>query len=425
MKFDRINYAPANTFVMWDEVSSGDVIPVDTILVLGTSLYKLTDEYTVDPTLEFPLANVTVIATSSFDNANDRIVSSKGNINLSKTQYGLEYPGVKVDGNTYVGEYIDSTISSRYTDSIGVAPSDIIVDGGRYYDTYNSHAPEEMVPGIIFDSLNLQVFEANLAYRVFKNMQDVENYTRVSSAGSTTLTANLAITDTLIYVTDVSTLPPPNPEGGIPGIVFINGEKITYYEYNLDNNTLGRIRRAVDGTGGAALHTVGSRVVDASLQQKIPLTTFTEANIGLAPVTYPAVDSATLKLVLNTNITANVGDYITEYFVGGTVAANLLVIERTVNSNTVPVVTLTGTISLLTGNTVQLNGTHVAGNVVSGNPLGMVSSGGEVTLAANTVVTTGTIWYALGSGTPTNGLGLENSNTIQSNFLLDQPGYTP
>lgn len=80
---------------------------------------------------------------------------------------GLRYPGAQVQGLPFdqeetlssVNELIDTHISSRYKDiQLGTRPEDITVDGGEYVDRFNSHAPEELVPGIIFDSLNMQVF---------------------------------------------------------------------------------------------------------------------------------------------------------------------------------------------------------------------------------------------------------------------------
>ena len=48
------------------------------------------------------------------------------------------------------GEYADSYLGSR--------PADINVSGGAFIDTYSSHAPEELVPSSIFDTLNMRIF---------------------------------------------------------------------------------------------------------------------------------------------------------------------------------------------------------------------------------------------------------------------------
>jgi hypothetical protein len=101
---------------------------------------------------------------------------------------GVDYPGVKVSGvsyntstgydrdaydvevydnfeigpeglPTYSSTILDSILNSQYLDSLlGTRPSDIITDGGAYVDTYSSHAPEELVPGSEFDTLDFRVY---------------------------------------------------------------------------------------------------------------------------------------------------------------------------------------------------------------------------------------------------------------------------
>ena len=431
IKFDRISYATENTFVFWSNVTTADIgttILANTILVLGTDLYRLTNPYTVDSNLDFPVADVVPINIGTFDNANDRIVATNGNINLAATQWGIEYPGVKVDGNTFTGNRYDATISSRYTEKIGVAPNDIIVDGGAYYDRYNSHAPEELVPGITYDTLNLQVFEANvdanISFRIFKDMSGKEIYTRIAQNAVTTLSANLHITDSNIHVTDTSVLPIPDPVAGIPGIIFINGEKITYYTVDSVNHVLGQIRRAVDGTGAPAFYANGTVVIDSSIVQQIPNAVFNSNVLLSATTTYQATSNVSLNLQLTKSITANVGDYITQLYSDNNVAANLLVIGNVTTSNTIPVIVYSGAITTLT-NTVNYNGTVIHANVLSATPIGAISANGNVVVSAGTTVQSGQTWYDVNTigGYPAYGNGLSKSTTIQARFLLATPGY--
>jgi len=101
---------------------------------------------------------------------------------------GVDYPGVQVkapgfDQNTGfdVGNYdinpydnfaispegfptydpgiLDAIYASSYLDIyLGTRPTDVNVDGGAYVDTYSSHAPEELIPGIEFDTLDFRVY---------------------------------------------------------------------------------------------------------------------------------------------------------------------------------------------------------------------------------------------------------------------------
>ena len=101
---------------------------------------------------------------------------------------GVDYPGVQVDAPDFnqdtgfdVGNYdvnpfdniaygpegqpsydpaiLDAIYESEFTDPyLGTLPTSVNVSGGEFVDTYSSHAPEELVPGAIFDSLDFRVF---------------------------------------------------------------------------------------------------------------------------------------------------------------------------------------------------------------------------------------------------------------------------
>jgi len=101
---------------------------------------------------------------------------------------GLDYPGVQVFGPlfsqntgydvgnfdinpydnisygpegrpTYDPAILDAIYESAYLDPfLGTRATDVNVDGGAYIDTYSSHAPEELIPGSEFDTLDLRVY---------------------------------------------------------------------------------------------------------------------------------------------------------------------------------------------------------------------------------------------------------------------------
>ena len=114
---------------------------------------------------------------------------------------GVDYPGVQVSGPSFsqntgfdVGNFdinpfdniafgpeglptydpgiLDAIYESDFTDPyLGTlpapayngappttGPNPIVVDGGAFVDTYSSHAPEELVPGATFDTLDMRVF---------------------------------------------------------------------------------------------------------------------------------------------------------------------------------------------------------------------------------------------------------------------------
>ena len=62
---------------------------------------------------------------------------------------------------TYDPALLDATYSSSFDDLfLGTRPSDINVDGGGYIDVFSSYAPEELVPGSEFDTLDFRVYTA-------------------------------------------------------------------------------------------------------------------------------------------------------------------------------------------------------------------------------------------------------------------------
>jgi hypothetical protein len=230
---------------------------------------------------------------------------------------GIKYPGNLIDGYKFetpdmagLDDFtfdnipydtsilgIDSNIQSKFIDlELGNRPEDINITGGVFMDSFSSHAPEELIPGMIYDSLNIKVFTLNtndilyqsylssntsahinmepflpvLGFRLTKSMNSKWEFKRLSEVNSTTLAKELKLTDSTIYVTDVSKLAIPEPILNQPGIIYIGGEKITYYTINSDDNSISQLRRGVSGTGTPLIHNIGKLVEDASITQLLP-----------------------------------------------------------------------------------------------------------------------------------------------------------
>ena len=79
---------------------------------------------------------------------------------------------------------------------------------------------------------------------------------------------------------DASTISAPDKNSGIPGILFINGERITFLIKQ--GNVLKQIQRATLGTGAPDVHPAGSDVYNQGLQQTAPYAdkTITEDFVG-------------------------------------------------------------------------------------------------------------------------------------------------
>ena len=219
---------------------------------------------------------------------------------------GAEYRGVQVKGQAYTNTAtdilsLDTDITSEFIDTeLGQRPEDIVINGGKFIDTYSSHAPEELVPGQVFDSLQMNVFTAKvfagntqpdfgniIAYKIFTDDKLPTVYYRLPANDTTTLTANLHYQDTEISVADITKLPEPNVSQNQPGSVWVNGEKINYFGRDVGRGVLTDIRRGAGRTAIPLIHASGSLITDASAAQEVdrdivtPISNDTIVNNGL------------------------------------------------------------------------------------------------------------------------------------------------
>ena len=416
--------------------------------------------------------NIAVIQEKQGWNELDANVVSVNGVVTTANVRGVLSSGtanVKIS-NLYIDDILDSNIASFYTDSaLGTRPEDINIAGGFFLDAYNSHAPEELIPGRMYDTLEMRVFTntasntASYGFRVFEPMDRNREYYRISANSTTTLTANLALDDVNMFVDNAALLPDPGTGvGGAPGEVFINGELIYYYqkyddakiltadvwaantEFTTDSlityssnvylvlanvyanstsyintanikqvyaNTISQLRRGVDGTG-ANVHYANARVVDSSLAQQLP-------NIALATTNSltgekKVAANVTWRVSLNNTISANIGDYMT--MTGPT--ANVRILETVANANVVAVDFVDGNLRLANAN-VSINGTTTTANVTGLNIIGEVLSTGNVSVAGKTIKQD-YLWKVYGTGDT-----LDTSTTEWAEYIKEERSYTP
>jgi hypothetical protein len=168
MKFDRYQYVPSLT--EWNSSASyqnGDLVRYDNRVWEAAS----TDiTAVVGPT--FDLENWQLVNAATYNNGLglsgvDRTmglyvpgVNSPG-LELPLLIDGVDYPGVQVYGEYFLGntDVLDAVYQSEFTDTaLGNRFSDINVNGGEFVGPYEGHAPEELVNGSEFDTLDFRVF---------------------------------------------------------------------------------------------------------------------------------------------------------------------------------------------------------------------------------------------------------------------------
>lgn len=124
-----------------------------------------------------------------------------------------------------------------------------------------------------------QVIQPKFAFRQFKDMLNRTHYKRLD-APATVLAQPLRSYDLRIEVVDGSNLPVPSKGSNLPGIIFINGERIEYLVK--EGNTLRQLRRGTLGTGVKDIHPAGSDIYDQSNLKTVPYKDVTQVQKEIA-----------------------------------------------------------------------------------------------------------------------------------------------
>jgi len=197
IKFDRITYTSSvKDWTASTAYTAGDVIAYQNTVTGTQEVYDCVVSFTSAATFSVENSSGTTVLTvkpdADFTNTADRIAAyyypTTGMIgdDLELLQRGTGYLGTKINGPNFdqdpgfdSGNFdivafdnfeidsdglavlagLDTTITSLFTDlALGTRPEDINIDGAGFVDTYNSHAPEELVPGRVYDTLDMEVY---------------------------------------------------------------------------------------------------------------------------------------------------------------------------------------------------------------------------------------------------------------------------
>jgi hypothetical protein len=220
-------------------------------------------------------------------------------------------------------------------------------------------------------------------FRIFKDMLNRTFYKRISKDNTTTLAADLYDDATTISLMDGDKISAVDGTSGIPGVIFIDKERIEYFVKS--GNTLSQLRRGTLGTG-IRNHASGTQVVDASGQQTVPYaeTIYTKTSMG---------DGSTS--MFSTSI-APVSPRELDVFVGGQrlpyMSEDGSTINYTVDGSTANVI-----LSSIPAQDVQVK---------------IIQKRGQV-------------WYTAGENTAADGKGLQKSTTNQAKFIAGEPTNAP
>jgi hypothetical protein len=218
-------------------------------------------------------------------------------------------------------------------------------------------------------------------FRIFKDMLNRTFYKRISKNSTTELVDDLIDTINTIQVKDGTALPEPDASNNMPGVIFIDKERIEYFTKN--GNTLGQLRRGTLGTG-IKDHSDGTLVVDASGTQTIPYADTVYTN------TFTGDGSTAVFALSQTPASASELDI----FIGG---QRLLLTSED-------------------GSTINYS---VSGSAVTLSTV--PASGTQVKILHKR----GQVWYTALDGNPADGKGLQASTTQQAKFIANEPTNSP
>jgi hypothetical protein len=270
-----------------------------------------------------------------------------------------------------------------YNGDMQIANTDYVIKNNKIHIPRTTYSNSDI---IVVTSIDTTKTQEAIGYRVFKDMINRTHYKRIADANNTKLAKALQITDSEIFVNDASVLPPPDPDANIPGIIFIDNERITYFARDLGENSLGQLMRGTLGTGAKDTHAVGTQVVDAGPSQTIPGysdTTTICSHIADGSTTAFALYNSDSTSFIPRSDGADV-----DVFVGGTKLTSGF--------------TFTGDTATITFTTAPISGRKV-----------------EV------VRKTGKVWVTQGTSTAGDGRGLQGATGPESTFLLNSPTKLP
>ena len=258
-----------------------------------------------------------------------------------------------------------------------------------------------------------------MAFRIFQDMRGVQATYRITANTTTTLTQAVEIIDDVIYVDNASALSEPDFAANIWGVITINGERIMYRDRDTVANTVSSLLRGTAGTGADA-HEVGSNVYDMGRGNLLA----TQFQDYIVSNTILANGATTVFIADNISLAfanAVVWNYSNTYD-QGTIVVNsnfyyraiILVPTSIAITNTEYWLPLSDAVEVIVGGTLQTTGyTITAENPVQVTFNFPPAAGLDVTI----FIRRGVTWYQQGVSTASNGVPLQETETVPALFL--------
>ena len=238
-----------NSNLTW--VDSGSLLQLNTAPADGEKLTVYT--FNKHDSMDFERQNFDIVARSVI------AVGTEDHIQFNHIKAGLvklRYPAIDA-------QYVWLTING-----ILQTPSvDYKLTDDRNFVKYNgSFADDDVIEVIQFSATG--EITPKFGFSQFKDILNRNIYKRLGDVAPLKLAKDLATLDKEIFLDDASKLSQPDKNSSIPGILFINGERIEYLIKQ--GNVLRQIQRGTLGTGVASIHEAGSDVYNQGPMQTAP-----------------------------------------------------------------------------------------------------------------------------------------------------------
>ena len=232
-------------------VDSGAQLQLITAPGIGEKItvYTFNDHASMD----FERQNFDVVSRSTLS------VGSEDHIQFNHIKAGLvklRYPAIDA-------QYVWLTING-----VLKTPSvDYRLTDDKLFLKYNgSFADADVVEVLQFSARG--ELQPKFGFSQFKDILNRNIYKRLGDIAPIKLAQPLSTFDKEIYLDDASNIGTPDKNSKIPGILFINGERIEYLVKQ--GNVLRQIQRGTLGTGAPTVHEVGSDVYNQGQMQTAP-----------------------------------------------------------------------------------------------------------------------------------------------------------
>jgi hypothetical protein len=254
-------YVISGNFMQWR--SSGGLVPIpgDTLSITtfnDTAQQGLLTQVFVGPTTEGITVDV------GFDSASSP--GTTGSYDYDPYDFGV---GLSVQTNNFnIGRVITDT--SRMT--VTLNGEFLFPEVGFTVTGTTVTILGEIINAadvVAITTMTNSTVPGSIEFRIFQDMRGQQTTYRITESTSSILTQAMTTDSTVISVQDASKFPQPNLAEGFFGMVTIDGERITYRSRDLATNTLTGLRRGTAGTGVAA-HAAGAAVYDIGVGNMLP-----------------------------------------------------------------------------------------------------------------------------------------------------------